>query len=53
MVNYLRKNEVPARNIVTIVNPVDECEHDRRVDIMLVEMREVMLPEPTPVVEPT
>jgi outer membrane protein OmpA-like peptidoglycan-associated protein/tRNA(Ser,Leu) C12 N-acetylase TAN1 len=55
MVYYLRANGVPITNIVTIINPVaseitgGECVDDRRVDIMLVERRQI---EPESIVEP-
>jgi hypothetical protein len=59
MVNYLLASGVPVANIVTIVNPVrsetagEECLHDRRVDIMVVETRvRESIPEPEPVVIP-
>jgi len=66
MVGYLRANGVPGGNIITIVNaPPDDmagdCMHDRRVEIMLVETRQVEIrqepvvvrePEPIAVPEP-
>jgi len=63
MVNYLRTNGVPTANIVTIINPVqsgstaENCTHDRRVDIMLIETRQVEAKpepkaEPKPIPEP-
>ncbi|MCL2219277.1 MAG: OmpA family protein, partial [Chitinispirillia bacterium] len=62
MVNYLRSNGVPTANITTVVNPPADakaqgCTRDRRVEIMLVETRQIEVkpepkPEPPPVVIP-
>jgi hypothetical protein len=54
MVNYLRSSGVPTANITTVVNPPADakaqgCTRDRRVEIMLVETRQVEIkPEPIP-----
>jgi len=58
MVKYLRSNGVPTANITTVINPPSGataagCTRDRRVEIMLVETRQVEVkPEPVAVSEP-
>ena len=58
MVKYLRANGVPTANITTVVNPPADarahgCTRDRRVEIMLVETRQIEVkPEPIAVPEP-
>jgi len=55
MVKYLRANGVPTANITTVVNPptntVGECTRDRRVEIMLVETRQIEV-KPEPIAAP-
>jgi len=59
MVKYLRSNGVPTANITTVINPPSGitaagCTRDRRVEIMLVETRQVEVkPEPVAVSEPS
>ncbi|MCL2182622.1 MAG: OmpA family protein [Chitinispirillia bacterium] len=59
MVKYLRSNGVPTANITTVINPpagitAAGCTRDRRVEIMLVETRQVEVkPEPVAVTEPS
>jgi len=59
MVKYLRSNGVPTANITTVINPPSGitaagCTRDRRVEIMLVETRQVEVkPEPVAIPEPT
>ena len=59
MVKYLRSNGVPTANITTVINPPSDntaagCTRDRRVEIMLVETRQVEVkPEPVAVSEPS
>jgi len=59
MVKYLRSNGVPTANITTVINPPSGitaagCTRDRRVEIMLVETRQVEVkPEPVAIPEPS
>jgi len=59
MVKYLRSNGVPTANITTVINPPSGitaagCTRDRRVEIMLVETRQVEVkPEPIAIPEPS